>query len=153
VDAVHEKGSTIFLQIAAIGRVASLETLHEGDPSWDVVGPSAIPLTAELPAPSPRALTAQEIQENIAMFATAAENGVHRAGFDGVEVHSASGYLVDQFLQDVSNNRTDEYGGSIENRSRFALDVVQAISKRVGESRTAIRFSPWNQTQGMPLRS
>ena len=65
-----------------------------------------------------------------------------------VEVHSANGYLVDQFFQTKSNNRTDEYGGSIENRARFALEVVDAVAKAVGEKKTAIKFSPWNPFQG-----
>ena len=71
-----------------------------------------------------------------------------RAGFDGVELHGANGYLIDQFLQDVSNRRTDEYGGSIENRSRFALEVIEAVSKAIGQERTAIRLSPWNDVHG-----
>ncbi len=81
-------------------------------------------------------------------YAKAAANAVHRAGFDGIEVHGANGYLVDQFLQSASNQRTDEYGGSIENRARFALEVVDAIVKEIGESKTGIRFSPWNTYQG-----
>lgn len=83
------------------------------------------------------------------MYATAAANAVHRAGFDGVEIHGANGYLVDQFTQDVSNNRTDEYGGSIENRTRFALEIVEAVTKAVGADRTGIRLSPWGSFGGM----
>ena len=71
-----------------------------------------------------------------------------RAGFDGVEVHGANGYLVDQFLQDVSNKRTDEYGGSVENRSRFALEVMDAVVDAVGAKKSAIRLSPWSRFQG-----
>lgn len=71
-----------------------------------------------------------------------------RAGFDGIEVHGANGYLVDQFLQDVSNTRTDEYGGSIENRARFALEVMDAIVAAVGQTKAAIRLSPWSTYQG-----
>jgi len=93
-------------------------------------------------------MTVGEIKEFIQLFATAASNAVYKAGFDGVEIHSANGYLVDQFLQDVSNNRTDEYGGSVENRSRFALEVIDAVVKAVGEKKTAIRFSPWNTSLG-----
>ena len=74
---------------------------------------------------------------------------MHKAGFDGVEIHGANGYLVDSFIQDVSNKRTDEYGGSIENRARFALEMVDAIVAEVGESKSAIRLSPWNEYQGL----
>lgn len=84
------------------------------------------------------------------MYAQAAANAVHKAGFDGIEVHGANGYLVDQFLQDVSNNRADEYGGSIENRARFALEVLDAIVKAVGtEKKVGIRLSPWETFQGL----
>lgn len=82
------------------------------------------------------------------MFRNAAQCAI-RAGFDGVEIHSANGYLLDQFLQDVSNNRTDKYGGSIENRCRFALEVVDAVTSTIGADRTGIRLSPWGQFQGV----
>ena len=71
------------------------------------------------------------------------------AGFDGVEIHGANGYLIDQFTQDITNTRTDGYGGSIENRCRFALEVVSAVCEAIGESKTAIRLSPWSRFQGM----
>jgi len=95
----------------------------------------------------PRALTTGEIKEYIAAYVTAANNAI-RAGFDGVEVHGANGYLIDQFIQDVSNNRTDEYGGSVENRARFALEIVDAVVEAIGAERTGIRLSPWNTFQG-----
>ena len=89
------------------------------------------------------------MKEYVQYYAQAAANAVHKAGFDGVEIHGANGYLVDQFLQDNSNNRTDEYGGSIENQSRFALEIIDAISKAVGtERKVAIRLSPWESYQG-----
>ena len=72
-----------------------------------------------------------------------------RAGFDGVEIHNANGYLLDQFIQDVSNNRTDEYGGSIENRARFALEIIEACVKAIGASKVGIRFSPWEFFNGL----
>ena len=102
----------------------------------------------------PVPLTLEGIHEFVELYAQAAKNAVFGAGFDGVEIHSANGYLVDQFLQDVSNDRTDEYGGSIENRSRFALEVVDAIAEAVGPQRTALRLSPWATIQGpfLPLR-
>lgn len=80
-------------------------------------------------------------------YADAAKNAI-KAGFDGVEIHGANGYLVDQFLQTVSNKRTDEYGGPVENRARFALEVVDAIVAAVGANKTAIRLSPWSRFQG-----
>ena len=83
------------------------------------------------------------------LYAKAAANAVHRAGFDGVEVHGANEYMIDQFTQSVSNKRTDEYGGSIENRSRFALEVLEAVCKKVGQDRTAFRVSPWGRFGGM----
>ena len=74
---------------------------------------------------------------------------MHGAGFDGVEIHGANGYLVDQFIQDVSNKRTDAYGGSIENRARFALEIVDAVAAKIGAERTALRLSPWSRYQGV----
>lgn len=91
---------------------------------------------------------ATEIKEYVHLYAVAAANAVHRAGFDGVEIHGANGYLIDQFTQDTCNNRTDEYGGSIENRASFALEVVDAVVKEVGADRTGIRFSPWGEYGG-----
>jgi NADPH2 dehydrogenase len=98
-------------------------------------------------------MTKDEIQEYIQLFATAASNSVDKAGFDGVEIHAANSFLLDQFLQDVSNNRTDEYGGSIENRSRFTLEVTDAIVKAIGAKKTGIRISPWSEFQGVFLAS
>lgn len=86
-------------------------------------------------------------------YAQAAHNAVHGAGFDGVEVHGANGYLVDQFTQDTANRRTDEYGGSIENRTRFALEVLDAVVEAVGPKKTAIRLSPWSTYQGIITHS
>lgn len=82
------------------------------------------------------------------LYATAARNAI-RAGFDGVEIHGANGYLIDQFNQDVTNKRTDEYGGSVENRARFALEVTNAVCEAIGEERTGIRFSPWGAFNGV----
>lgn len=89
-----------------------------------------------------------EIKQYVRDYATAAANAI-RAGFDGVEIHGANGFLVDQFLQDVSNNRTDQYGGSIENRARFGLEVVDAIVKAIGQEKVGIRLSPWGHVHGM----
>lgn len=96
----------------------------------------------------PRPLSSDEISEYAELYATAAKNAIHDAGFSGVEIHGANGYLVDQFFQDVSNKRTDHYGGSVENRARFGLEVVDAVVKAVGANKTAIRLSPWSTFQG-----
>ena len=87
---------------------------------------------------------AAEIKDYIRLFGEAAANAVHKAGFDGVELHGANGYLPDQFLQDVTNKRTDAYGGSVENRARFMLAAMEAIVGAVGQKRAALRVSPWN---------
>ena len=89
-----------------------------------------------------------EIKEYVELYATAASNAVHQAGFDGVEIHAANGYLIDQFTQDMTNRRTDEYGGSIENRCRFALEVFQAVVDRVGAEKVGVRLSPWEYYNG-----
>ncbi|KAJ3976319.1 hypothetical protein EV361DRAFT_326585 [Lentinula raphanica] len=152
VDAVHATGSYIFLQLWAIGRPA-IPGKSDVEPNfpYDHISASNIPMTPD-DLQKPRPLTVSEIKEFVGWFATGAKNAVERAGFDGVEVHGANGYLVDQFLQDVSNDRTDEYGGSIENRARFALEVMDAIVKAVGPERAAIRISPWSRFQGMRMK-
>ncbi len=83
------------------------------------------------------------------LYATAASNAVHGAGFDGVEIHGANGYLVDQFIQEVTNKRTDEYGGSIEKNAKFALEVIDAVVGKIGAEKTGIRLSPWGAFNGM----
>jgi 2,4-dienoyl-CoA reductase-like NADH-dependent reductase (Old Yellow Enzyme family) len=144
-DAVHARGSFIFLQLWALGRVADSNVLKtEGN--FDVVAPSPIPLASDRES-VPRELTVPEIKEYVQLYAKAARNAIE-AGFDGVEVHAANGYLLDQFLQSVSNERTDEYGGSIQNRLRFPLEVIDAVVKAVGAERTGVRLSPWSKFQG-----
>jgi len=101
--------------------------------------------------PTPRPLTVEEIKTYTQWYADAANSAVNKAGFDGVELHFANGYLPDQFLQDVSNQRTDEYGGSIENRARFPLEILEAVTGVVGEDRVGFRVSPWNPWQGMKM--
>ncbi|KAJ6612867.1 hypothetical protein B0H10DRAFT_1806688 [Mycena sp. CBHHK59/15] len=147
-EAVHAKGSFLFMQLWALGRAARPSDLRAEDPSFPYVAPSAVVLTGKVETPRP--LTIPEIKEYAALYAQAAKNAIV-AGCDGVEIHSANGYIIDQFLQDVSNKRTDEYGGSIENRARFALEVVDAIVAAVGEERTAIRFSPWSRFQDLGM--
>ena len=149
VDAVHANGSYIYLQLWAFGRTTDVELLKSEDPSFELVGPSAIPMSPS--DPTPRPLTVEEIKTYVQWHATAADKAVNGAGFDGVELHFANGYLPDQFLQDVSNQRTDEYGGSIENRARFPLEIIKAVSNAVGEDRVGFRISPWNTWQGMKM--
>ncbi|KAE9404774.1 NADH:flavin oxidoreductase/NADH oxidase [Gymnopus androsaceus JB14] len=150
--AVHAKGSFIFLQLWALGRAAIPgKPPTEPDYPYAFVSASDIPMDPSY-ANKPRPLITSEIQKYIGWFSTAAKNAVERAGFDGVEIHGANGYLLDQFLQDMSNVREDGYGGSPENRARFALEVVDAVVKAVGPSKTAIRISPWNTYQGMKMK-
>ncbi|KAF5310223.1 hypothetical protein D9619_010253 [Psilocybe cf. subviscida] len=157
--AVHANGSYIYLQLWALGRAAISRQLEKelgvsaSDPhASPYIAPSSIPLSTYDPAdPPPRELSIPEIEEYVQLYAQAAENAVRLAGFDGVEIHGANGYLVDQFLQDVSNTRTDRYGGSVENRARFALEVVDAVAQRVGAKRTALRISPWSPHQDMGM--
>jgi NADPH2 dehydrogenase len=148
-DAVHSNGSFIFLQLWALGRTADPAVLkREG--GFDVVAPSPIPVSAFAGGEErviPRELTVSEIKKYVQLYAKAARNAME-AGFDGVELHGANGYLLDQFLQTVSNDRTDEYGGSLENRLRFPLEVIDAVAKSVGAERTAVRISPWSNYQG-----
>ncbi|KAJ5174958.1 Chanoclavine-I aldehyde reductase [Penicillium canariense] len=147
-DAVHAKGSYIYVQLWALGRVASADLLKAS--GFEVVSASDIPASAD--APTPRPLTEEEIQAYIQAYAQAARNAV-AAGFDGVEIHGANGYLVDQFIQDVSNKRTDRWGGSIENRARFAVEVTRAVVEAIGADRTGIRFSPYSTFQGMRMEN
>ncbi|KAI0057199.1 FMN-linked oxidoreductase [Artomyces pyxidatus] len=147
-DAVHAKGSFIVLQLWALGRAAYPAVL-QAEGGFPLVSASDIPMEAG--APAPRALTIPEIKEYVGLYATAAENAVHKAGFDAVEIHCANGYLPDQFLQDTANKRNDEYGGSIENRMRFAEEIIAAVVDKVGAKRTGIRFSPWSRYQGMRM--
>lgn len=150
-DAVHERGGRIFLQLWHSGRISHPSLLGGKLP----VAPSAIAAEGELHTPegkrpmeTPRALETHEIPEVVEQFRKGAENAL-AAGFDGVEFHGAFGYLIDQFLQDGSNQRTDEYGGSIENRARFLLEVVEAVASVWGANRVGIKLSPSNTYYSM----
>ncbi|SPO07210.1 probable NADPH2 dehydrogenase chain OYE2 [Cephalotrichum gorgonifer] len=145
-DEVHRRGSFIFCQIFATGRAAIPEVAKKE--GVDIVAPSAIPIQEGDPAP--RAMTLEEIKQSIQDFVTASENAI-RAGFDGVEVHGANGYLLDQFIQDVSNQRDDDYGGSVENRSRLIDEVVKSVVAVLGPERVGIRLSPWSEFQAMKM--
>ncbi|RHZ71381.1 Chanoclavine-I aldehyde reductase fgaOx3 [Aspergillus turcosus] len=146
-DAVHAKGSYIYMQLWGLGRVADPEVLRK-EGGFDLVSSSDVPTDEK--APAPRALTEEEIHALIGEYAQAARNAI-AAGFDGVEIHGANGYLVDQFIQDTANKRTDAWGGSVEKRARFALEVLRAVVEAVGADRTGIRFSPWSPFQGMRM--
>ncbi|EEB93949.1 hypothetical protein MPER_07326 [Moniliophthora perniciosa FA553] len=150
-DSVHWKGSFIYLQLWALGRAAQPFQLQSEDPSYPYISASDVPLRGRTHE-DPRPLTKPEIEQYKGFYVQAAKNAIQRAGFDGVEVHGANGYLIDQFIQDVTNHRTDEYGGSIENRSRFALEVLDAVVKAVGPRKTGIRLSPWNGFQDMRMQ-
>ncbi|KAI1122968.1 NADH:flavin oxidoreductase/NADH oxidase family protein-like protein [Nemania abortiva] len=145
-DEVHRKGCYIICQIAALGRAADIEVARNEGVS--IVGPSAISIDEG--APMPRAMTIEEINQSIQDFATASKNAI-RAGFDGVEIHGGNGYLLDQFLQDTSNKRDDDYGGSVANRSRFVDDIMKAASDVIGPDRVGLRLSPWSPFQGMRM--
>ncbi|KXS98703.1 hypothetical protein AC578_1250 [Pseudocercospora eumusae] len=156
VDAVHAQGSYIFLQLVALGRVADEEQL-EKEGGFPVVGASAIPFRGAgmgegivVQGATPHALTQDEIRATVGDFVQAAKHGTE-AGFDGIEIHGANGYLIDQFLQDASNQRNDSYGGSVENRARFALEVATAVSEAIGKERLGFRISPFSTFQGMKM--
>ncbi|KAL4861301.1 hypothetical protein BDV12DRAFT_208151 [Aspergillus spectabilis] len=147
-DEVHSKECFIFCQLFAMGRAADVEVAREEGVS--IVAPSAIPIHEE--AAIPRAMSVEEIKQTVEDFAIAARNAI-RAGFDGVECHGANGYLADQFLQDVSNKRDDEYGGSVENRSRFLNEVLSAVVDAIGPERVGLRLSPWSRFAGMGMEN
>ncbi|KAI3601594.1 flavinoxidoreductase/NADHoxidase [Moniliophthora roreri] len=154
IEAWKEARSYIYLQLWVLGRAASPDHLKSEDPSFDLVSASDIRLSdRSKDEPAPRPLTVEEIHEYAELYGKAAANAVHKAGFDGVEIHGANGYLIDQFLQDVSNKRTDEYGGSVENRCRFALQVVKKVTEAVGVERTGIRMGPWTEFQDMGMEN
>ena len=149
-DAVHRKGGKIVTQVWHVGRVSHV-SLQPGGAA--TVAPSAIPAGGKTyiinpdgtgafaETSAPRALDRAEIAGIVADFAKGARAAIE-AGFDGIELHGANGYLIDQFLKTGANQRTDDYGGSIENRARFLLEVVDAVTKEIGAGRVGIRLSP-----------
>lgn len=147
VDAVHAKGGIFFCQIWHVGRVSNYSYQPNGQAP---ISSTDKPLTPQLRAngvdvaefATPRRLRTEEIPQIVNDFKLAAINAIE-AGFDGVEIHGAHGYLIEQFLKDQVNDRTDEYGGSLENRCRFALEVVEAVSNAIGADRVGIRLSPF----------
>ena len=151
-DAVHAAGSKIFIQLMHTGRVSHPENM---EPGATIVAPSAIALQDQMwtdskgmqPYPVPKAMSTADIQQAQQEFTDAAKNAI-KAGFDGVEIHGANGYLVDQFINPASNQRNDNYGGSIANRSRFAIETARRVADAIGSDRTAIRLSPYGVFNG-----
>lgn len=148
---VHKKGSKIFCQLWHMGRVVHPDFLDGALP----VGPSAIAAKGETRTPlgkkayvQPRAMTVAEIESTVADYVRAAKHAI-QAGFDGVEIHAANGYLLDQFLRDHSNKRTDNYGGSTQNRIRFLIEVTDVICAAIGSDRVGVRLSPTNPYNDM----
>src|SRR3990167_2580608 len=141
-DTVHQAGGKLFLQLWHVGRVSHPMYLNGEKP----IAPSAIGINGRvsytnLAYETPRALALNEIPQYVELFMKGAANAV-KAGFDGVEIHGANGYLIDQFLHRDTNQRTDGYGGSPENRARFLLEIVQAITQTIGSKKTGVRLSP-----------
>jgi 2,4-dienoyl-CoA reductase-like NADH-dependent reductase (Old Yellow Enzyme family) len=140
--AVHKKGGKIFCQLWHCGRVA--HSMYTGQSPVSASATSwqgKVPRTKDAEYEMAKELTTTEVKELVEKYAQAAKNAI-KAGFDGVEIHGANGYLIDQFLRQQTNQRKDEYGGSIANRARFALDIVDAVSAAIGADITAIRHSP-----------
>lgn len=150
-EAVHAEGGKIFLQLWHCGRISHSSLLNGELP----IAPSAIAATGTVHTPigkvayeTPRALETNEIPQIVAQFRIGAENAM-TAGFDGIELHGAFGYLIDQFIQDGSNQRRDKYGGTIENRARFLLEVVEAVTSVWSSEKVGIKLSPSNTYYGI----
>lgn len=151
--AVHDAGSRIFVQLMHTGRVAHPDNLP---PGARVVGPSAVAWESQmyvdgkgqLPVPTAHALTENEIEDAIAAYVRSAELAVE-AGFDGVELHGANGYLIEQFFNTAANQRTDAWGGSVENRARFAIEIARRAAARIGGERLGLRVSPYSTAGGL----
>jgi N-ethylmaleimide reductase len=165
IDAVHAKGGLIFLQLWHVGRVSHSSFQPGGalpiSSSAVAISPELKTMTADrkvMPYETPRALDTSEIPDVVESFRQAAINAL-QAGFDGVEIHGANGYLIEQFLQSRTNLRTDRYGGSIENRARFLLEITQAVIGVWGANRVGVRLSPYGiandsgEADPMPLYS
>ncbi len=151
---VHAKGAKIFAQLMHTGRVSHPLNMPAGA---EVLAPSAVRLEVGQmwtdqkqlqDYPMPRAMTTAEVEAALQDHATAARNA-HRAGFDGVELHGANGYLSEQFLNPHTNLRTDRFGGSVENRTRFAIEAVRAMANAIGKEKVGIRLSPYGAASGM----
>lgn len=152
-DAVHEAGSHVFIQLMHAGRIFHELNLPAGAKG---VAPSAIAAAGQMwtdqqqlqPHGTPRALSTEELAKVRDQFVRSAELAIE-AGFDGVELHGANGYLLEQFLHPQSNQRTDAYGGSVRNRARFVLEVTRGVADAIGADRTGIRLSPWSKANDL----
>ncbi|MEM1271745.1 MAG: alkene reductase [Bacteroidota bacterium] len=143
-DAVHEAGGRIFLQLWHVGRISHSSIIGETPHAPSAIAPEGQVMNAEyqmVPYETPRALETDEIPALIDGYRQGAENA-KAAGFDGVEVHGANGYLLDQFLQSGTNHRTDQYGGSLENRARLLLEITKVVCEVWGSDRVGVRLSP-----------
>lgn len=147
-EAVHQHGGKIFLQLMHTGRVSHPLNMPKGA---KVLAPSAIALQhtkmytdqkGEQPIPMPSEMSAADIRQAVSEYVSSAENAIE-AGFDGIELHAANGYLIEQFLTPSANARTDMYGGSVENRCRFALEIAQQTAAAIGADKVGIRVSPY----------
>ncbi|CAK4612169.1 hypothetical protein LEN26_015176 [Aphanomyces euteiches] len=152
MDAVHAKEGKFFLQLCHGGRAAHPDNNDGVQP----VGPSPIAIDSEVHTLHgkkkhvvPRELTANEISTIVQQFATAAKNSIDVAGFDGVEIHAANGFFIDQFVRSSANTRTDQYGGSLQNRTRIVAEILQAVTAVVHPDKVGIRFSPLNSYNAM----
>jgi len=152
--AVHQGGGKIVVQLMHTGRISHILNMPEGA---EILAPSAVKAAGQMwtdaaamqDFPVPKAMTPEDLVSTKDEFVSAAKNAIE-AGFDGVELHSANGYLLEQFLSPISNVRIDNYGGSIENRCRFVLEVVAAVAEAIGKDKTAIRLSPYGVASDMP---
>jgi N-ethylmaleimide reductase len=153
-SAVHQNRGKIVVQLMHTGRIGHSLNLPAGA---EVQAPSAVKAAGQMwtdsammqDFPEPKAMTAEDLSSTKAEFVIAAKNAIE-AGFDGVELHSANGYLLEQFLSPISNIRTDNYGGSIENRCRFVLEVASAVAEAIGKEKVGIRLSPYGVASDMP---
>jgi N-ethylmaleimide reductase len=153
--AAHSGGAKIFLQLMHCGRITHDLNLPKGAKT---VAPAAVQASGEMwtdaegmkPHPVPHAMSEAELKTTLEEFVTAAKNAV-AAGFDGIELHGANGYLLEQFIRPNTNTRTDRYGGSIEGRARFVLEVVNATTAAIGKDKVGIRLSPFGVFNDMPL--
>ena len=154
-DAVHRADGKIFVQLMHTGRVSHSDNLP---PNGKILAPSAKKLSGQIftdisgmsPYPTPEEMSEAQIENTIEEYASSAELAI-LAGFDGVEIHAANGYLVDQFLNTASNARLDSWGGSVENRIRFASQVAKRIAERIGPSKVGMRLSPFGTFNGMEI--
>lgn len=153
-NAIHNKGGKIIVQLMHTGRISHALNMPEGA---RIIAPSAVKAAGQMytdakqlqDLPMPQEMSAEDIISTKQEYILAAKNSIE-AGFDGVELHGANGYLLEQFLSPISNIRKDNYGGNIENRCRFVLEVVSAVAEAIGKDKTGIRLSPYGVASDMP---